>query len=1116
LKTGLEGGVDSSKEEFLGELRLGRKLTTAGQTAEGGIAIMLGLLFLLSNQVLGLSNTLAPLVSLLSSLVFGITLASVVELLGGSGERGGTYALVEETIGGLTSFLTGWSILMGSLVLLVALLRTAASQLLALISTDKISSAAIASIFFVLLILIQLFQLSPKRLRLRVVLFPLLGLFLVAVLAAIPRVNFRLLHGSAPITPGAIYQSVGLLGIGYAAFEALLISRRQIHDPGRHLPGAILRTLVTGGAMFVFTWLVIVGLNIPTTSAGSLIVTSLSLSGIFSFPVVDLIALSALLIAANGSIMVAARQIHAFSLEGAFPRVFRRIFGPFPMPIVLFAFLTILVIPLIILAPIAWLVYLGSTMFMVCMLVTNLTAIYSHRAEPARRRPFVVPFAPLVPVLAVVMIVFLIFSMPGMILISALAWLFAGTVFYLTYARLHQVEAQEGEVVFGHVQKEEAQEARFRILLPIGEGEERYLVLRIAAALARQLHAEIIPLQVIPVPDPLAIEEGRRIAQERNMLFRWSTRVIENVDVPVHPITRLARTVSEGIIDTAIEEECNLILISWDVQPAGREARIGPTLSIVTRESPCDIAVVAYQATQTYGEVSRSAPTSKGNGITDSKEEGATHFPESILVPTSGGPNVPLATRLALLLARGHETTVTTVYIADENATQEEIGEGNLRIQQTINNMREQAVELSRQIDKKINFKDVPIEGRVIKSSNIVSGIAKAGAEYDLLLLGASEESLIDQMLFGTIPEQVARESCTPVVIVKRYSGLPRLWLRRVWNALYDSLPTLSQEEQIEVYRSIHREARPVVDFFIMIGLSALIATFGLLQNSTAVIIGAMLVAPLFSPILAMSLAVIQGKARLLRLGIESTLKGVALAVGLSLLLALLSPYKTVTAEISSRSLPTIFDLLVALASGSAGAYAVARKDVAAALPGVAIAAALVPPLGVIGISLAMGNLGVAGGGTLLFATNLVAIILAGGVTFLLLGFRPGARGARDRQLRRGLLTTIILFMLITIPLGIFFIRSIQSSRLSQSIQNNLAEQLNDLPQVQLVSRDAITIGNQGNDLIVTVPVYAQGNISTSLSNQLSQELSSTLQRPVIIRLVIYSVIESSPASAGP
>jgi uncharacterized hydrophobic protein (TIGR00271 family) len=1108
--------VNDSKEEFLGELRLGRKLTTAGQTAAGGVAILLGLLFLVTQPLLTLSNALAPLAGLLAIILIGMTLASVIELLGGSSERGGTYTLVEGTIGGLISFLTGWSILAGSLVLVAALLRTIANRLLTMIPLGNLSPEILALLIFIPLTLIQLFQLFPKQVRLRTLVFPLIGLLLIAVLTMLPQVDLGVFRFAAPVPLSAINQSVGLLGISYAAFEALLISRRQIYDPGRHLPDAIIRTLLIGGAIFISTWFVIAGLNITTPPVGDLIVKNLYNSGIFPYPVLDVLALIALLLAANGSMMVAARQIHAFSLEGAFPQIFRRIVGPFLMPIALFAFLAGLVISLIILAPITWLVNLGSTMFLISMLVTNLTAIYSHRAEPERRRPFVVPFSPLVPGLAAAIIILLIGGMPGRTLLSALSWSIVGVVVYLAYARFHQVEAQEGEVVFGQVQIEEAGEARFRILLPIEKGEERYLTLQVAAALARQLNGEIIPLQVITVPDPLAIEEGRRIAQERNMLFRRSISLIGDVGTPVHPFTRLARTASEGIIDTAVETNCNLILMSWNVQQTGPGARIGPTLSQVTRESPCDMAVVAYKSTRMLKEGEDSSLLSNGNEKIDLEElqqEGATFLPRSVIVPTAGGPNAPLAIRLALLLAREHQASVTTIYIADENASREEIEDGNLRIRQTISAMREQAAELSKQTGEKLGSEDIPIKGHVIKSSNVVSGIAETGVDYDLMLLGATEESLIDQMLFGTIPEQVASESAIPVVIVKRYRGLPRLWLQRAWSALYDSLPTLSQEEQIEVYRSIHREARPDVDFFIMISLSALIATFGLLQSSTAVIIGAMLVAPLFSPILAMSLAIIQGNVRLLRLGIESTLKGIALAIGLALLIALLTPSKAVTPEISSRSLPTVFDLLVALASGSAGAYAVARKDVAAALPGVAIAAALVPPLGVVGIGLAMGDLAVAGGSILLFATNLIAIILAGGLTFLLLGFRPGAHGVRDVHLRRGLTTTIILLIIISVPLGAFFIRTIQGSRLNRVIQDNLVHQLKDVSRAQLVSRDSITITAQGNELLVTVPVYSHGQIPTSLPERLSEELSGVINKPVVVRLVVYTIVEPAPST---
>ena len=100
----------------------------------------------------------------------------------------------------------------------------------------------------------------------------------------------------------------------------------------------------------------------------------------------------------------------------------------------------------------------------------------------------------------------------------------------------------------------------------------------------------------------------------------------------------------------------------------------------------------------------------------------------------------------------------------------------------------------------------------MISANNVVEGISEAGSEFDLVLIGASEESLIDQVLFGSIPEQVARECPAPVIIVKHYRGLPRLWLMRTWIAIFEALPTLSREEQIEVYRTIHRDARPDVD----------------------------------------------------------------------------------------------------------------------------------------------------------------------------------------------------------------------------------------------------------------------------------------------------------------
>jgi uncharacterized hydrophobic protein (TIGR00271 family) len=1095
---------------LLGEFRLGRQLTSIIQVSSVGLPILLGLLILLSDRVIAMAGSGAPLMALIAGVIFGLTLVNVIELLGGSGEHGGTYILVQETLGGLPAFLTGWGILAGSLSLTAALLLKA-SDLIFILSGGDIPRTGIALGLAFIVLLLQLLQLLPKRLRTRFGLPFLFTALLAIILLAIPGIDLDSFGLIGQAQTGSMVQSVTWLCAAYIAMEALLYTRRQIRDPGMNLPPALIYTLIAGGLMLFTTILILVGLS-GDPQGGTDFVTRLSEKSPLPYWVVGLIAVAALTVAANGCSMVAARQLNSLSREGALPSEFQRIWRQFPLPPILFLTLGILIIPLVIWISIPTLVYLSSGMFLAAMSMSNVAAIYSQRTEPDRRRLFVVPFSPLIPAMAIIANVILIQFLPGEVLLGGAIWILAGIAFYLVYARSHQVEAQLGEIVFGRAEPKVAKRSGYRILVPIGPGEERHMMLSLAVSLAHQLEGEVIPLQIISVPDPLAIEEGRRTAQERNTLFQWSTRVADDSEVPIYPITRLSRRVSEGIIDTAIEENVDLILMPWSMKEPRQGVRIGNILGLVAREAPCDVAVVAYHPNRvregkTDGKGFDSLDGADRDGPSTDRDR--RFRPRRILVPTSGGPHAPLATRLALLLAQEHESQVTAVYVANPNATEEEIAEGERRIEQTIMNMQEQAADLKE--DFETTFDQVSIDGQVIQADNVVSGIAQAGQSAHLVLIGASEESLIDQVLFGSIPEQVAQESSSPVIIVKRYRGLPRLWLTRTWNALFQALPTLDNEDQIEVYRSIHRDARPDVDFFVMMALSTLIATYGLFQNSNAVIIGAMLVAPLFSPLLAISLSLVLGNVRLLRVAIETNIKGVSLAIGLAVLLAFIAPFKSLTPEILARSQPNLTDLIIALASGVAGAYAIARKDVAAALPGVAIAAALVPPLGVIGIGLALGELSVAGGGGLLVATNLVAIILAGAVTFLLLGFRPGGQGTRDLHLRRGLIITTGLFLLIAIPLAAVFVRSLETTQTKLAIRQTFADHLEGLSNAEIANPDSIEFDDRGEVMVVTAPLYVQGELPEDLVDSLRADLSAKVNKPIRLRLISIPIFESEP-----
>jgi uncharacterized hydrophobic protein (TIGR00271 family) len=212
-----------------------------------------------------------------------------------------------------------------------------------------------------------------------------------------------------------------------------------------------------------------------------------------------------------------------------------------------------------------------------------------------------------------------------------------------------------------------------------------------------------------------------------------------------------------------------------------------------------------------------------------------------------------------------------------------------------------------------------------------------------------------------------------------------------------------------------------LVRFFCLLILAATIATFGLLGDSLAVIIGAMIVAPLMLPIMGLAFSVSIGDRSAIKSSLLVSLGGIAVAITIGFILTLPIAFLLQPENIDQvmiRTSPRLMDLLAALATGLAGAFALSRKDVSDTLPGVAIAVSLVPPLANVGILLALGRPGLAFGSLLLFATNYFAILLTGSLVFGLLGFSEAAMIERtDRAKRKAIAIALAAILLITIPL---------------------------------------------------------------------------------------------------
>ncbi|HSB67457.1 MAG TPA: DUF389 domain-containing protein, partial [Anaerolineales bacterium] len=325
---------------------------------------------------------------------------------------------------------------------------------------------------------------------------------------------------------------------------------------------------------------------------------------------------------------------------------------------------------------------------------------------------------------------------------------------------------------------------------------------------------------------------------------------------------------------------------------------------------------------------------------------------------------------------------------------------------------------------------------------------------------------------------------------------------------------SLTVERRGEVLDELEQASSPGFDYFLMVILSCSIATFGLIIDSSAVIIGAMLVAPLMSPILGLSLASVAGEERMFRRAMVALIEGVMLAAILSAILGWLAhtlPFDVLNelpGEILDRTRPTPFDLGIALAGGAAAAYALAQPRLSAALPGVAIATALMPPVCTIGIGISLGNSQVALGAALLFFTNLAAISFAGIVVFAALGFRPHHLENTWHHIPRSLFVTAGLVLLVAIPLVILTLRIVEKAHELQGVRAAVVAELSALPDAQLVDI-SIDASDSTLHLQVTVRTSRQPNYSQVV--ELQKAIAASLQRTIALQLIVIPTTKLDP-----
>jgi uncharacterized hydrophobic protein (TIGR00271 family) len=610
-------------------------------------------------------------------------------------------------------------------------------------------------------------------------------------------------------------------------------------------------------------------------------------------------------------------------------------------------------------------------------------------------------------------------------------------------------------------------------MVVVTQAESATALVRWAARLAKMreesltvlcclLGEPILPMEPVSAKHPEGAEELLQVASEA---------VGEIQDMEVALLVMRHTAPARAIIKIVQEREIELLCIGMDFTLPG-DAMINRMGRRLLRFTPCKMFVL------------------------DPGDEDGSRY-QRILMPM-GLHLRAFALRIAASLAEKLDCTVTPFEVGSYFGTDSrEVAHRSL-----LSKLKDAGIEGSKWIKPMVT-----LSGETWKS------LVDKSRYTDLMLFGAA--AIRDARKFRVEErKQIGPEGPRVAIgLVRRWTLEHKpSWFGMMTTHIFSWLPTLDATDRIDLFDRLQVGARWNIDFMMMMCLSTAIACLGLIQNSTAVVIGAMVVAPLMTPLIGAGLALVQGNTVFFRDSIKAMGFGIGAALLISLILGFIVPMEQLTPELLARGGPTILDLAVAFLSGAAAAYAVARPSLLGALAGVAIAAALVPPLATVGISFAEGVWEVTEGAAILLATNLVAIILGAAFIYRRLGIQ-GSRLGKGLPLwgRRTVLFLCLLAVILTAPLGYRLAKQLREGQIrpytypvSLSMRQALKERVHQEYGVTFIS--AVRFGFR-RDTDVAILLSSAKPVSVNLIADLKQRVNDEMGQNV--KVAVHALQET-------
>ncbi len=553
--------------------------------------------------------------------------------------------------------------------------------------------------------------------------------------------NFDDFIAKASTDVGKILETSSLVFITFFGFSAIAASAGEVINPVKNIPKAIFWSMGIVSVLYVFVVIVILASNLTEYDEASLGIAAKKFLGSVGGLVIVAGGIFSMISASNASIMAGSRVALAMSELGHLPAQLGQIHKKFETPWIAVIAVGGLILLFTVLLPLEELAHFADTVLLFALIMVNFGLILHRRKFPNLPRPFKVPLYPLTPIIGILANLYLLIQllhhpMPLSLALFALAFCVVGFLYWKGTLPDEEGfdEAPSKLVLLTHATDEMAKSKK--IIIPISNENMLSEVVNFAVNLAKQLDASVTALVAVEYPDSKPLEFGSKDFENEKKLLHLIQAEGEKRGTSIGTILRVGHNTAKTILESSREADADIILMGWEGIVSRSENVMGSIIDIVATKAKRDIIVFRPHSTKKI---------------------------HKILLPSGGGPHAQAAEIYAGGLAKALNGSLTVLRVVKESTLAEDVQlEVNANLEQSKKRIEEKCGLIA--------------NTKLIKHPRIEAAIIDESATYDTVFIGATRKSMYHDVLFGSIPETLAKELDTNIVIVKHYSAVNAVW----------------------------------------------------------------------------------------------------------------------------------------------------------------------------------------------------------------------------------------------------------------------------------------------------------------------------------------------------